>query len=1206
MTPGNPGNPHEPAGDSHNTARFFVENRQISWVLLLGTVLWGVYGYIRMPKRKDPEFRVTTAAAVCPWPGVPASRIEELVTRKLEQKISENQRVNKLQSSTRGGVAVLIITLEDGVKQPEKEWDDINLKLNSIDDLPRGAGPIYFLKDFGDTAALMLTVASPKAGETEIAWRAERVREAIVQARSRFSSEQAARRTALLMPYPLSVNLDVPRHNRDMAFDFIKEKKAGRDAVPIDGPGFVGIDADLGPDDNLIRRLAGEFISERLRPSEVHPDAWQIVLVRDPAATAQSMRALAGARYSYHELDTFSDLVQRTLQTLPLVSKVTRAGVLKERIFLEYSQQRLASFGLQPGSLRQILSARNITFPGGLLEVSGKGLLIDPSGEFQTEKEIGDVILTTSPSGSPVYLRDAMDIRRAYDSPPLYLNAFTYQDSQNNWRRSPAVTLAVNMRAGQQIADFGAQVDEAMAGLKRRLPEDLVLARTSDQPLQVRENISLFMQSLYEAIVLVVLIALIGFWEWRSALLMALSIPATLALTFGMMSMVGIDLQQVSIASLIIALGLLVDDPVVAGDAIKRELAHGSSRLVAAWLGPTKLATPILFATITNIVAYLPMLLIQGNTGDFIYSLPIVLTCSLVASRLVSMTFVPLLGYYLLRAPKRREIPMEERRRSGFGGFYYKVGHFAIDHRKMVLAGSLLIFVAGGYFLRQLQRQFFPKDLSYLSFVDVWLPEDSVIGATNATATQVERIITQVAAQYGKDHPQPDGKPRQVLSSLTTFVGGGGPRFWFSVAPELLQLNYAQVIIRLEDKHDTEHLVAPLQRALSAGVPGARVDVRQLETGRAIGVPVQIRVSGDDIGILRQYAARVKSVFRSVPEADRVRDDWGSDNFTVRLTVDEDRANLSGVSNLDVAMSSAVGISGLPVTTLREGDREIPVTTRLRTEERSRLGDIENLYVYSTTGPQRVPLEQVSSLTYDMETQKIQRRNQFYTMTVGCFPVPGALPSLVMKKARPALLELAAAVPPGFKLEIGGEEEEQVKGFRQIVVVLVVSAVLIFLALVVQFRNAVKPLIVFAAIPYGVVGAVAAISLMGSPFGFMGFLGVASLIGVIVSHVIVLFDFIEEAHHAGEPLREALLDAGILRLRPVLITVAATVIALFPLALHGGPLWEPMCYAQIGGLLLATVITLMLVPVLYAVFVLDMKIVTWQEQASLVKAGGGE
>jgi multidrug efflux pump subunit AcrB len=334
-------------------------------------------------------------------------------------------------------------------------------------------------------------------------------------------------------------------------------------------------------------------------------------------------------------------------------------------------------------------------------------------------------------------------------------------------------------------------------------------------------------------------------------------------------------------------------------------------------------------------------------------------------------------------------------------------------------------------------------------------------------------------------------------------------------------------------------------------------------------------------------------IFRQNPYAERVQDDWGAESFAVDVAIDPDRANRAGLTNADVAVSTAVGLNGLQLTSLHEGDRTIPVIARLRMDERARLADLRNLYVYSSQGSERVSLRQIASLSTGMRPEKIQRRNQFRTITVGAFPRAGFLASEVMTFSQPELDRFAAGLPPGVKMEVAGELEKQQDGFGELAVILGISIGMIFLALAVQFKNAVKPLIVFGAIPYGFVGAFAALWVMGSPFGFMAFLGIVSLVGVIVSHVIVLFDFIEEAREKGEGLEEALLDAGILRLRPVLITVGATIFALVPLALHGGPLWEPLCYAQIGGLAIATVITLILVPVFYSISVLDLKIVKW-------------
>jgi len=1173
---------------SRNIARFFTENRQIAWVALFATLAWGVFSYVNMPKRKDPDIPVRVGLAICPWPGIASDKVEQLVTRKIEQAATGNSKVDRVESTTQDNVSVVLVRLLDNIENTNQEFQDIGQRLSRINDLPDGAGPITWISDFGDTAALMLTVASPPVPPIEIELRARGMRQAIENSRQGDGKERAT----VLYCYPPSVSSSLIEQPIRIFAEQAQRDGFAQNVAFLSVAGCTGIDFATQKSDEELRAYGREFLEKRLQEYEFHPDAWGPIIIRDPQSTGQRIAEEASDRYSYRQLDDYTDLIQRTLQRLPIVAKVQRAGVLPEQIYLEYSPQRVASFGLQPSKIKDVLSARNVTAPGGILETQARNVRIDATAEFQNTQEIGNVLVGASSTGVPVYLRDLVSISRAYQSPARYLNYMTYRDAKGVWHRNRAITLAVQMRSGEQIFQFGEAVDKAIATVRPQLPPDLILARTSDQPKQVRELVSLLMTSLYEAIVLVVVVALVGFWDWRAAMLMAASIPLTLAMAFGIVHILNIDIQQVSIATLIIALGLLVDMPVVAGDAIKRELGSGSPRELASWVGPTKLAKAIVFATITNIVAYLPFLMLTGDVRFFLYSLPVVMTCTLVASIIVSFTFIPLIAYYLIKPPKHAEPPMAERRSHGFPGLYYKVGDFALRHRWGVFAGSLLVLVLGGWFLSMLHPQYFPKDLSYLSYVDVWLPPDAPLGATNVATERAEKVIREEADRFGNEHHRKD-----VLKSLTTFVGGGGPRFWFSVEPEQQQVNYAQIIVEVTDKHFTNELVGPLQTALSREVPGARIDVRQLETGKPVGIPISIRISGPDPNVLRQLSSQLQAIFRQQPNATRVRDDWGEPAMAVRLTVDPDRANLSGVTNLDVALSSTAAVSGLPVGVYREQDKQIPIAVRLRMEDRSALSDIRNSYVYSMTSSQRVPLSQVSTMTTEMVLPKIKRRNQFRTVTVSAFPIPGVLPSQVLTPLLGKINEFQQKLPPGYFLEIGGEYDEQQKGFKQLTAVMAVSVFLIYMALVIQFRSAIKPFLVFAAIPYGMTGALAGLVIMGQPFGFMAFLGIASLIGVIVSHVIVLFDFIEEAHERGEPLREALLDAGIVRLRPVMITVGATVLGLVPLAMHGGPLWEPLCYAQIGGLTIATFVTLLLVPVFYSIFVLDLKLIKWETVA---------
>jgi multidrug efflux pump len=1193
--------------DTHNVARFFTERRAIAWVALVAVVAWGIYGYVNMPKRKDPDIPVRIALVVTQWPGVSAEKVEQLVTRPIEEKIAENTRIHPPTASDFGikslslpGVSIVQIQLDESVNDVRKEFSDINLKLNALNSqLPQGAGPIQFNSDFGETAALMLTVASPPETLVAIALRADAIRRALTEIRSR---APPGPRVAVVVCYSGLVGAAIPAREGERVGRYLVAQGLARDVRPIQGPGYAGLDVQTDLDDAALAAAIGRYARDVLGAPSIHPDAWAPAIIRDPADTEAKLTAVAGPRYTYRELDDATDLIQRALERVPLAATVSRSGVLDEQVTLEYSQAKLAAYGVQPSNLKNILGARNITLAGGVLTVDNLNVTVDPSGEFKNAREIGGVIITRDANGNAVYLRDLVDIVRSYQSPPSYLNYYTWKDASGAWHRSPAITLSVQMRSSEQIAQFGQSIDATLAELALQLPPDLILARTSDQPRQVSENIDLFMTALYEAIILVVVISLIGFWEWRSALLIALSIPTTLAMTFGAAYTLGIELQQVSIATLIIALGLLVDDPVVAGDAIKRELGAGQPRSVAAWLGPTKIAQAILFATVTNIVAYLPYLLLNGTTGDFLYSLPVVMTCALVSSRLASMTFVPLLGYYLLRTPKRLDPPIEERRKHGFTGLYYRVGVKILKHRWISFLVSLVFLVAGGVMFARLPTSFFPEDVQYISYIDLWLPNNVSFARTDDVARRATQIVREVTSEYAAEHPGRDGKPRPVLKSVTTFVGGGAPRFWYSLTPEQRQNNYAQLVIEVTDKFDTPPLTARLRDAIATRLDGARADVRQLETN-AVGIPIQIRLStgaGVDpqrslanLAELRRLGDRLTAILRDVPIATGVRDDWGEESFVVKLAVDPDRANLAGITNQDVAGSASGGISGTQVTVLREGDKQIPVVARLRLGERANLSDVENLYVYSAQGTQNAPLGLVASVHTTLETQRIRRMDHYRTITVEGFPSDGFYPSEVMRSVRPALTAFTRSLPPGFQVTVSGAEAKQKHGFRQLGILLGISVAAIFIALVIQFNHAAKPLLVFAAVPYGAVGAITALWLMGAPFSFMAFLGITSLVGVIVSHVIVLFDFIEENRLRGEPLQDSLLDAGIVRLRPVMITVLATMFALVPLAIHGGPLWQPLCFAQIGGLALATFIELLLVKVFYVIFVLDLKIVKW-------------
>jgi multidrug efflux pump len=1163
----------------HSVSRFFVSNQHVSWVLLVGVVAWGIWAYAAMPKRKDPDIPVRQVAVVTPWPGQSAERVEQLVTRKIEERVAQNIRVAEITSTTRPGLSVVYAEVDETARiDPSKEFDDIKVKLDALTDLPEGAGPLQFIKEFGETSALMLTVASPPASGPQL----------------QLLSEQIASAVPAAVPSSLDVVLcssgspdpSFLREAAGLLGDALVRQDLGIDLQVIDGGSFAIIRLAVRDDVGAAARAVRRVWEELPQRADIHPDVWDPIVITPGVSLVDLLAREAGPKYSYRELDDFTDRIEKAIRIAPEASRVTRVGVIEEQIEARYSQNRLAALGIVPAAIRGVLQSRNTTLPAGTVNAEGRELALEQTGEFRTLADIDTVVFTQAANGTPVYLRDIGSVHRGYEHPPRLVSYYTWRDPSGRWLRGRAITLSTEMKKGEQIDRFGVAVRARVDEIRRSLPADLVIGTTSDQQRQVREKLDLFNRSLWEAVLLVVLVSFVGFWEWRSALLMALSIPITLAMTFGLMQILGLDIQQMSIASLIIALGLLVGDPVVAGDAIKRELAHGQPRSIAAWLGPDKLSKAILYATITNIAAYLPFLLLNGDVGRYIYSLPVTIACSLVASRVMSMTFLPLLAYYILK-PERSETA-DRPRESRFGRVYERAVTFAIDHRWKVLAASALALVLGGFFVSGLLRQFFPRDNFYIAYVDIRLPEDAPLAQTARVAREADQLIREVTAEYDRIHGD-----ESSLASVTSFVGAGGPRFWFSVRPEPPAPNYAQLLLQFSRSEDTNRLVGPLQAALGSRVAGARIDVRTVETGPPTIIPVSMRILGDDARVLRQEAEKLQTILKTSPFALNVRDDWGNDTIRTRLEIDQDRAGLAGVSSHDIAVSMYSGVAGAPIGYLREGRKNIPIVQLMEYGQRETVTDLGQLYVYSSQTPVRLTLGQIARLTYSPEMAVIHRVNQYRAINVAALPAPGHLADEVTTPLMSQIRDFERQLPPGYRFEIVGELKEQLKGQRRSLIVVVASVIAIYLALVFQFKNAVKPFIVFAGIPFGAAGAFASLWVTGKPMGFLAILGITSLIGVIVSHVIVLFDFIEEQHERGAPLRDALIEAGVRRIRPVVITVGATVLALFPLALHGGPLWEALCYAQIGGLTLATVVTLYLVPVFYAVCVFDLKVVKW-------------
>jgi multidrug efflux pump len=1201
------------------TSQYFVYKRPIAWTLLIFTMIWGCYSYLHMPQRQDPMIQVRSGVILTNYPGASAVEVEQEVSRKIEKVMTENPAVEHVRSISQQGQSSVFVDLYDTIKNAEPVWQDLNNKLEAITDLPTVAGQALkpkLNKDFGDTVATMLTLSSPPISDFEIEQRAASIARKIDEFRAERPEGLRDRRFSGILVYPSSVLPEFIERLGRSALQDLAEKSLIEDGqvVPILGAGVVDFRLRDGVDRARVLTELERWEQSTIGAGLSHPDIWPGLIVGETrellAEMKKRVQEVPGgvARYTHEDLHKFADLIQDRLRQSPKVGKIEQIGVQQETVFLYFSNRRLSQLGIEPMALAGQLGFRNINMPGGSVELPEQTINVKPSGPYRAGAEIGETVIDVR-DGYPLYLRDVAEVVRGYEDPARTLNFRTIKcdadhpptaldaevpdpgasaEVEHGKSSKPsgptrlwttrAITLAVNHVKGTQIAEFGRDMDATLASLKGVLPDDLRVERTSDEPFEVHRKIELFKDCLIEAVLIVIVVSLL-FMEWRSALLVALSIPITMAMTLGFCAILGIDIQQISIAALIIALGLLVDDPVVASDAINRELAHGVPRDVAAWLGPQKLSRAILFATLTNIVAFLPLLIVGGGAGEFIYSLPIVVTASLVASRIVSMTFIPLLAFYMLRGQKGFDAGLAEGGKgSRFARIYNRFSELCMDHKWAALASCLVVLGSAMSLVPLIGTNFFPKDLHNAFTVNLFLPEGTPIRQTKAEAMRAIEAIDKLAG------PE--------IESFTTFVGSGGPRFWLSVVPEQPATNYAQVLVHTRDAFATVKLAGRLKRELPPSFSAARVTVEQLESGPPLGIPIQLRLQGPELATLRRLGDEVKALMRQSPGTDNIHDDWDPTALQINLQVETDRANMTGVTNQDVALMTNAGLSGYTATTIRERDRQVPVVIRLRPDERSRMEDMKTLQVFSRTGTQ-VPLEQVGSFRTEMVSPRIARRDNERCMTVKCDTVPGVLPSRVTETLEKQLAEASKSWPPGYRYSFGGEKEEQAKGFAFMSVAMVASILGIYLALVLQFNSVTKPLLVFAAVPFGMIGGMMGLLIFNVPLGFFALLGLSSLAGVIISHVIVLFEYIEEAHERGETLHRAVIDAALVRLRPVLVTVLATVGGLVPLAMKGGPLWEPLCYVQIIGLLVATLVTKVVVPVLYVLFVEDFKLIKW-------------
>ena len=1158
-------------------AQYCVTYRGVTWVALIAVLLWGAVSYTKLGQQEDPSIPQRVGLLVTQFPGATASKVEELVTKAVERKISELESVEEIISKSRPGLSTLQIKLRPGsYSYIDLQWEKLRAKAREVV-LPEGCHQPFLSSDFGTTITLLFGITSPPASEAECIARANLIRSQLADLRR---GKPAAPRAAAIAFFPASIAQSYR--------DFVGQRfKTALDATGMateiqvrQGQSFLMADITTSASREQLQTFLTGFIRNLTgTDQENHPDFTAPILLMGEEDPLPQVRATTAPRYSYRTLEDAADDFEDDLKQVESVGKVTRIGIVPETVYLLYSSANAAGYGLAPEAIAKAIADRNAIIPGGTLRAEGQNFPVQLTGEFRSESELLGTVVGVGKAGAPVYLRDLFEVRRMYEAPiPFKVDVYSREKPGAPLREHRAVMVAVEMKAGHIIGDFNEAVQTVARRLQERLPEGMEIQALSDQPTAVEHRLHHFIRSFVEAVVIVVLVSLL-LMDWRSALVVAAAIPLTVAITVGGMHLFGIQLHQISIAALIIALGMLVDDPVVASDAINRELYHREPPARAAWLGPFRMRRAILFGTIINIVAFLPLMLLPGDTGAFVFGIPAVVTMSLIASRVVSMTFIPLLGFYFLRGQKGLEEGGEMRRFPPFrwvDGFLrstlprYRAGLEASLKRPwlvIVLTYGLLVLSFG--LTRFFGTQFFPPAERNQMLIDIELPATASLASTRQTADQVMAELKQ----------------HEEIVSAALFTGGTAPRFYYNVEPRAPANNIAQVLINTRSQDDVPPLLIQLRAELDANIAGARCIVKQLEQGPPIGAPIQLRLTGENLDVLRGLADQTAAAVRAAGGY-HVFDDLGFRTPNLSIEIDQDRANSLGISNQQIGQISQLAFGGLQITQLREGNHLIPVSIRLRVEERNEAEKIRALYIHSANN-EPVPFASFAETKIVPEFAVIPHYNLMRAVTVNSYAPAGELASAILARAKPALAKIK--LPPGYNLEVAGEDKELKKGQSEMGGVIIISLSLIALAMMIQFNSVSKSLAVLLTVPLGLVGAFFGLAVTNSPLGFMALLGIVSLAGVIVSHIIVLSDFIEEARAEGMPLEQALVQAGLVRLRAVLVTVLATVGGLLPLFLTGGALWHSLTAVHIFGLLLATVLTLLLLPVLYFVLCARLK-----------------
>lgn len=868
--------------------------------------------------------------------------------------------------------------------------------------------------------------------------------------------------------------------------------------------------------------------------------------------TYGNIYAITGPGFSYPTLKRYAETLRDRIQALPDVAKTDMIGEQDEAVYVTYDSARLAMLGISSQAIADALDGTNAVSASGTVEAGAERVRLQVAGAYGSLEAIAATPIFAN--GKSVRLDAIAKVERTTKDPATFRMRFGGED---------AVGVGISLRDDGNVARLGKNLKQTVASYQDELPVGVEIHTVSDQTKVVDESVGEFTRSLLEAVVIVLVVNFLSL-GWRPGIVVALCIPLVLAMTFAGMSWMGIDLQRISLGALIIALGLLVDDAIIVVEAVSTHLEAGWTRTRAAISAYTTTAIPMLVGTLITVAGFLPIAMSKATASEYVISLFQVIALSLVLSWFVAVIFTPFLAYHLLpqRADARDDAGEPEEQYEGrFYSWFRRALDRCLDRRKTVVAAAAALFV-GSVFLFQfgVPRQFFPASDRPELVVDLQLSQNASFAQTQAVAARMEKLLA-------KD---------ERVTSVTSYIGGGSPRFYLPLNVQTPDITLAELVLQTKDEEAREEVIAHVQDLFAAQFPEARGGVSRLENGPSVGQPVQYRLAGPDLDALAPFAQKLEAIVRADSHSRDVNSDLGEPLKAVRVDLDQDKVRALGLSTEAVQKTLQAAIAGAGVTTYRDRDLALDVVMRLDTAERTDLGRIANLPIATQSGP--VALSQLGRVTASSEPALLYRRNRQATITIAA-DVEGEQATDLTKRLEPQVEALRRDLPAGASLVNGGSQEQSSINQRATMAAVPAAMMVIVVLLMLQLQNVKRMLVVLATGPLALIGVALIMALFRIPFGFVAMLGSLALFGMVLRNSVILIAQIDALSGHGLSMREAVREAAVHRLRPIMLTALAAILAMIPLT--RSTFWGPMAWAIMGGLMVATILTLVFLPALY-------------------------